>query len=536
MGVLGDKSSWCFCSGGGKSERVKGSIFSGKSPAMAEISGGGTGFLIHRSLLLTTHANIPSVAVAEAAEVRINRGRDLACLVPLRFFITSSILDLTIVGFDTVDADSAAQGHQPHYIKTCCNPALDLGSIVYMLGHTDKKELVVGEGKLVIATDNLIKLSTDGVTWSPGSAGFDVQGNLAFMVCDPMKLATSPTAKSSASTSSSSSLSRKKDSSMQFGIPIPIIRDWFHQHWEGSLDELSKPKLPLIRLMSSGQKSEHSSASFTQRRVFKSTEGENDDFSSSSQIDSKPRFALGSNNSANANTSHEQGIPTPEIFESPKLTSGPLRRKETSPNHLLDTNCPPRIPRSIVLPLPLKQLLMDSNENNAKDPKSANPAREDYNPQLGHCMLRYGQDGDCCSEVMSSSSPIEASGAHDDEDGFSSGADTMHSAETMESRNFPSPKENRFQKVGRSQSCVNYSRWNSSSTQRNSAARRAALQKQQSMVPMRKTRSQAASLPQRSHDYFSPTVSSSMKKRNSSEQPPRPRESAAQASPRVMIR
>lgn len=88
MGVLGDKSSWCFCSGGGKSERVKGSIFSGKSPAMAEISGGGTGFLIHRSLLLTTNVNIPSVAAAEAAEVRINRGRDLACLVPLRFLLS----------------------------------------------------------------------------------------------------------------------------------------------------------------------------------------------------------------------------------------------------------------------------------------------------------------------------------------------------------------------------------------------------------------------------------------------------------------
>ncbi|RVW33238.1 hypothetical protein CK203_105690 [Vitis vinifera] len=33
----------------------------------------------------------------------------------LRFFITSSVLDLTIVGLDTVDGDSNAQGQQPHY-------------------------------------------------------------------------------------------------------------------------------------------------------------------------------------------------------------------------------------------------------------------------------------------------------------------------------------------------------------------------------------------------------------------------------------
>ncbi|EEF25955.1 hypothetical protein RCOM_1900130, partial [Ricinus communis] len=130
-----------------------------------------------------------------------------------------------------MDGDSSTQGHQPHYLKTCSKPNLDLGSVVYILGYTEKEELTVGEGKVVIATDNLIKLSTDGIQWSPGSAGFDAQGNLAFMICDPMKLATSPNTKSS-STSSSSSTSWKKDSPMQFGIPIPIICDWLNQHWE----------------------------------------------------------------------------------------------------------------------------------------------------------------------------------------------------------------------------------------------------------------------------------------------------------------
>ncbi|MQL84712.1 hypothetical protein Taro_017222 [Colocasia esculenta] len=83
MGVLRE-GSWCFCSGGGRSERVKASIFSGKGPAMAWLPGGGTGFLIHRGLLLTTHVSLPSVAAAEAAEIQIHQGRVSARLVPHR--------------------------------------------------------------------------------------------------------------------------------------------------------------------------------------------------------------------------------------------------------------------------------------------------------------------------------------------------------------------------------------------------------------------------------------------------------------------
>ena len=48
---------------------------------------------------------------------------------------------------------------------------------------------------------------------------------------------------------------------MQFGIPISVVCDWLYQHWQGSLDEVSKPKLPLVRLMSS--MSDNSSTSFT---------------------------------------------------------------------------------------------------------------------------------------------------------------------------------------------------------------------------------------------------------------------------------
>lgn len=82
------EKSWCFCNGGGKSERMKASIFSSKGPAMVRIGIGGslfgTGFLIHRNLLLTTHVNLPSVGSAESAEIWLQNGVQ-ACLFPHRF-------------------------------------------------------------------------------------------------------------------------------------------------------------------------------------------------------------------------------------------------------------------------------------------------------------------------------------------------------------------------------------------------------------------------------------------------------------------
>jgi hypothetical protein len=479
-------------------------------------------------------------------------------LIGCRFFITSSVLDLTIVGFDAMDGDSNAQGQQPHYLKTCSKPNLDLGSVVYLLGYTEKNELTVGEGKVVIATDNLIKLSTDGVIWSPGSAGFDVQGNLAFMICDPMKLATSPNTKSS-STSSSSSSSWKKDPPMQFGIPIPIVCDWLNQHWEGSLDELNKPKLPIIRLMSAGQKSEHSCASFTLRQVFKSTEADYDGTPSSSNIISKARdHQPGPSCSAPANNvegetrtselhaTHVQGIPTPEIYESPRLTSVPVRKNESAQIQLLDINFPPKV-KAAVLPQPAKSLPLRSDENYVKELPPERPLREDQIKYKG--VTSAGADAEVSStgsvngaqsEVQSCSSQIDVSEV---QNGYSSeGETTMYSAETAESRNYTSPREGKFQPVGRSQSCVSYNR--SGIVQRNSGARRALLEKQRSFIHGRKVYSQAATS-QRSNDYFSPTVSSIMKKRNNLEQPSRPRnnleqpsrprQSAVHSSPRWMF-
>lgn len=93
MGVLSE--SLCFCKGVGKSERMKAAIFTTKSPAMAQISGAGTGFLIHRNLLLTTHANLPSIAAAESAEIQLQNVA-FATLFPHRFSFSYSKLPLIL--------------------------------------------------------------------------------------------------------------------------------------------------------------------------------------------------------------------------------------------------------------------------------------------------------------------------------------------------------------------------------------------------------------------------------------------------------
>lgn len=75
---------------------MKDSIFTSKGLALAYISvarggsgggggaGAGTGFLIDRHLLLTTHARLPSAAVAEAAEIQFFHGCLAGRLVPQR--------------------------------------------------------------------------------------------------------------------------------------------------------------------------------------------------------------------------------------------------------------------------------------------------------------------------------------------------------------------------------------------------------------------------------------------------------------------
>ncbi|XP_062190988.1 uncharacterized protein LOC133894832 [Phragmites australis] len=523
MGVLGDAPGWCFCSGGAKLERIKSTLVAAKGAAIAAVSfpgggggKGGSGFIIHRGLLLTTHGTIPSAAAAGAAEVRLSHGRLLARLVPQRFFITSSILDLTVVRLDVLGDDSSVRGQEPHFLKTCLNPSLDLGSTVLLLG-LNRWDLAVGEGKVVIATDNLIKFSTDEVSWHPGSAGFDMHGNVAFMVCDPMKLAPS-TPTGYASASSTALLASRRDVPAQFGIPIPAICEWLKQHWNGSLEDVSKPMTTPVGRSSLGYLC-----------YIKTTEREGGDVLSSSQIPPRLTWQHGSCSSASAKISYGEkdsidshSIDSHSFHEQHELTSKMYKPKNEQAASLMDISLPPGHPRSICLPLPLKQMMPDENkiEVNRSAPHETHPSNVRINCDALH-NVAYQEN--CWSEVQSSSSPLEISELGDEKDGFSSGEETMYSAETRESRNTPNPKEKKTDIVGRSQRFVNHSRWDSPKSVDSS---KGVPSKSHSFIPLTKPHLQAAVISQKSQDFFSPTVSSSMKKRNLSQIPMKPRQSA----------
>ncbi|KAG9154391.1 hypothetical protein Leryth_000826 [Lithospermum erythrorhizon] len=368
----------------------------------------------------------------------------------------------------------------PH--KGCSDSPKDCHLVFPNSGCRENERLLVGEGKWCLV-------------WA-WLAGFEI---FAFMVCDPMKLATSPNVKSS-STSSSSPSSRKKDHPTHI-YPNPI------QLLEGGLkDDLNKLR------EQPGPSSTAIAHTPEDRNVATDAPAPN----------------------------HIQGIPTPEIYESPKLTSVPLRNKETTQIQLLDINFPPRTVKSSDSPQFAKKI---SPNSNAKRTPPGQPHREErYNARGPSDLVAdadiasTGSVDGVQSEVQSCSSPIRIPHIHDYYS--SEGETTMYSAETAESRNYPSPKEGRCQYVGRSQSCVNYNRWGP--VHNNPAARRTPSERQRSFNPGRKVYSQGATS-QRSNDYFSPTVSSIMKKRNSAEQsktrvspeqPTRVRPSTIRSSPK----
>ncbi|KAL3625773.1 hypothetical protein CASFOL_030302 [Castilleja foliolosa] len=248
-------------------------------------------------------------------------------------------------------------------------------------------------------------------------------------------------------------------------------------------------------MSSSGQKSEHSCASFTMRQVFKSAGCENDGTPMSSDlVDNLQNDHLIGDPQNGPHT-----IPTPEIYESPMLISGPVEKKDDYTQiHLLDINFPPRIAKMSLSP---KQV--------PRKPMGPMPDAESTGSVNGDQ-----------SEIRSGSTRVEILELENEYS--SEGETTMYSAETAESRNFPSPREGRsFHQVGRSQSCVNHNRW--------CPPQKIAATHVNYMRGM-KVYSQGATS-QRSNDYFSPTVSSIMKKRNL-EQQNRPRMSSVQTSPK----
>ncbi|KAH9298862.1 hypothetical protein KI387_030544, partial [Taxus chinensis] len=287
MGFL--RSEWCFCGyscdGPGGSERIRGGVLSNKG-AVVSINSTGTGILIHRALILTTHGNLPSITAAEDSEILVTRISSVDSqdyrrkLAPERFFITNSVLDLTIVACDSTEIEVV----QPLCLQKSVAPCLDFGRGVYLLGRQvteeQENELMIGDGKITVGTDTLIKFSTDGVIWSPGSAGFDIHGNLAFMICDPMKLVSASQRKRSSATTF-----WRKDLPKQFGIPVAVIRHWLNQNWRGNIEELDRPRIPVrLKPRRKERSTESSSNSITLKRVHKEN-GESLEFSDDSEKD-----------------------------------------------------------------------------------------------------------------------------------------------------------------------------------------------------------------------------------------------------------
>lgn len=276
MGFLSNASCLCghLCAEPGCSEKIRESVLSNKG-AIVIINSTGSGILIHGALVLTTHGTLPSVAAAEDSDILVTRMGIAADsqdyrrrLAPGRFFITNSVLDLTVVACVPTEADIV----QPLCLQNSVSPLLDFGRVVYLLGRQLTEEqgedLMVGDGRITVGTDTLIKFSTDGAVWSPGSAGFDIHGNLAFMVCDPMKLVSAPQRKRISATAF-----WKKDFPKQFGIPVPVIRHWLNQHWKGSIEELDKPRIPSrLKFRHKEKSTESSSSSAKLKRVHKENE------------------------------------------------------------------------------------------------------------------------------------------------------------------------------------------------------------------------------------------------------------------------
>ncbi|XP_057873010.2 uncharacterized protein LOC131079134 [Cryptomeria japonica] len=268
------RSEWCFCGhacdGTGGSEKIRGGVLSNKG-AVVSINSTGTGILIHRALVLTTYGTLPSITAAEDSEILVTRMASSDSqvyrrkLAPDRFFVTNSVLDLTIVACDPTEIEVV----QPLCLQNSVAPYLDFGSVVYLLGRPvtegQENDLMVGDGRITVGTDTLIKFSTDGVIWSPGSAGFDNHGNLAFIICDPMKLVSESQRKRASATTF-----WRKDLPKQFGIPVPVIRHWLNQNWKGNIEELDRPRIPArLKAYQKGRSAESSSNSIKLRTANK---------------------------------------------------------------------------------------------------------------------------------------------------------------------------------------------------------------------------------------------------------------------------
>ncbi|EFJ29420.1 hypothetical protein SELMODRAFT_410313 [Selaginella moellendorffii] len=196
--------------------------------------GEGIGIIIRKNVILTSHGTIPSVSSAKEGEMALSYPAMGCCptqttlkqkLLPSKFFITNPALDITAIACDDVSPVvplniELSQGRGP----------IGVDAKVYILGASQgskpstSRNLKVGEGRVTMEGDSIVKFSTEGEAWLSGSAGFTRQGQFAFMVCQPRRFSRAASMESS--TSAASSSSQRRSSVKQSSVALREILRW----------------------------------------------------------------------------------------------------------------------------------------------------------------------------------------------------------------------------------------------------------------------------------------------------------------------
>ncbi|KAH7434002.1 hypothetical protein KP509_07G096600 [Ceratopteris richardii] len=230
------------------------------------------GILIHRDLVLTSHGNLPSFDAAIDSEFVIcylpsshhRRGIPPKVVLtrrlePQRYFLTSEVLDLTLVACERVPENISDIVPLSIHQHLGSMNFLEAGHQIYVVGHLNSNDkrgiLVCGSAHTVVIPENDLcsnqliaftsdlKQDTTGKLWMTGSAGFDEKGEFSFMVVRPQFLYSM----NATSDMPDGQFQRKslENGSVcgipQYGVPLYIIQDWMLAHGIRDLDNLPSP-------------------------------------------------------------------------------------------------------------------------------------------------------------------------------------------------------------------------------------------------------------------------------------------------------
>ncbi|XP_024531280.1 uncharacterized protein LOC112346473 [Selaginella moellendorffii] len=173
-------------------DEVKKSLIARGSSVVSVDSSDGFGIIISKDVILTTSSTFPDPAAAEGATVNVRTPPAASLelkLWPQRFFVTNRDLDLTLVACDPITTSDVSPLMSD--ASKISRQSLEAGSKVYILGYPrgskmgSKSSAALGEGRVTVKEDKFLRIQTDGLVWASGSAGFNEQGQLAFVICNP---------------------------------------------------------------------------------------------------------------------------------------------------------------------------------------------------------------------------------------------------------------------------------------------------------------------------------------------------------------